>query len=113
MTLWKTRFPILRGLALLAPVTPATALPYIELGPSDGLALDQPRVTVELFSDPTGDNSLGPTLNNVFFLDTGANSIMAMKSAVLSKSRSSGSTRFASPPTKVWNWSGPTRRCSC
>lgn len=87
MALWKMTFPILWGsalwgLALLAPVAPAAALPYIELGPSDGLALDQPRVTVELFSDPDGNNSLGPILNNVFFLDTGANSIMAMKSAV-------------------------------
>ena len=53
--------------------------PDVRLGPSDNVALDQPRVTIELFTDATGTNSLGPEwFNFPFLLDTGANSIMAM-----------------------------------
>lgn len=59
----------------------------IELGPSDNIALDQPRVAVELLSDADpgpGENwqTVGPTVFNTFLLDTGANSVLAMATAV-------------------------------
>jgi len=56
--------------------------PYIELGPSAGLALDQPRVQIELFADANGDTSLGPDLNNTLLLDTGASSVLVVSGAV-------------------------------
>ena len=56
--------------------------PYIDLGPSAGLALDQPRVQIELFADANGDTSLGPNLNNTLLLDTGASSILVVSGAV-------------------------------
>ena len=60
----------------------------IELGPSDNIALDQPRVAVELLSDVNPDpaieqwESVGPSIFNTFLLDTGANSVLAMATAV-------------------------------
>ncbi len=60
----------------------------IRLGPSDNIALDQPRVAVELAVDvdphPLVEQweSVGPGIFNTFLLDTGANSIMAMATAV-------------------------------
>ncbi len=53
----------------------------ITLGPADELALDQPRVAIELI-DPTTGRSLGPNLANTFLLDTGANSILAVDDSV-------------------------------
>ena len=35
--------------------------PYVDLGTSDNLALDQPQVTVELFEDAEATRSVGPT----------------------------------------------------
>ncbi|TVS10929.1 MAG: hypothetical protein EA424_24505 [Planctomycetaceae bacterium] len=60
----------------------------IELGPSDNIALDQPRVAIELIKDldPAPDihnwASVGPGVFNTFLLDTGANSVLAMATAV-------------------------------
>lgn len=54
--------------------------PFIELGPSDNVALDQPRVTVE-FGDSAG-RSIGPDIFNSWLLDTGANTILAFKTAI-------------------------------
>jgi len=54
--------------------------PFIDLGPSDNVALDQPRVTVE-FGDASG-RSIGPDIFNSWLLDTGANTILAFKTAV-------------------------------
>ncbi len=58
----------------------------IDLGPSDNIALDQPRVAIELLT-PTGPGpddwgSVGPSMFNTFLLDTGANGILAMATAV-------------------------------
>jgi len=58
----------------------------IDFGPSDNIALDQPRVAVELAEDPPDGivgnwRSLGPGYFNTFLLDTGANSVMCMASA--------------------------------
>lgn len=67
---------------MLAPVG------FIELGPSDNLALDQPLVAVELLEDVNPDPeieewiSLGPSIFNTLLLDTGANSILMMATAV-------------------------------
>jgi hypothetical protein len=60
----------------------------IELGPSDNIALDQPRVAVELIKDLDPDPdihnwaSVGPSIFNTFLLNTGANSVLAMATAV-------------------------------
>ena len=54
--------------------------PFIDLGASDNVALDQPRVTVE-FGDATG-SSIGPDMFNSWLLDTGANTILAFKTAI-------------------------------
>lgn len=56
--------------------------PYIDLGPSDNVAWDQPRVAVELLTDAEGTGSVGPGIFNTFLLDTGANSILVFASAV-------------------------------
>ncbi len=67
---------------MLAPVG------FIELGPSDNVALDQPLVAVELLEDANPDPeieewiSLGPSIFNTLLLDTGANSVLAMATAV-------------------------------
>jgi hypothetical protein len=54
--------------------------PFIDLGASDNVALDQPRVTVE-FGDASG-GSIGPDIFNSWLLDTGANTILAFKTAI-------------------------------
>lgn len=54
---------------------PCSAAPYITLGPSDGVALDQPRVTVDIV-DPVTQKELGPEFSSSFLLDTGANDIL-------------------------------------
>jgi hypothetical protein len=59
----------------------------IELGPSDNIALDQPRVAVEFAVDADAGpdvrwESIGPGLFNTFLLDTGASSVLAMATAV-------------------------------
>lgn len=56
--------------------------PYVDLGPSDNVAWDQPRVAVELLTDATGSQSVGPEFFNQWLLDTGANSVMAFATAV-------------------------------
>ncbi len=63
------------------------AVGMIELGPSDNIALDQPRVAVELAADIDPGpgvqwESLGPSLFNTFLLDTGASSVLAMATAI-------------------------------
>ncbi len=76
-------------LPVFEPLEPRVVLSIgmIELGPSDNIALDQPRVAVELLEDmdpdPMRENwrSLGPDYFNTFLLDTGANSVMVMASA--------------------------------
>jgi hypothetical protein len=53
----------------------ACATPYLTLGPSDGIAVDQPRATVAIV-DPATQQVLGPEFSNTFLLDTGANDIL-------------------------------------
>lgn len=71
--------PRLATAALLAAVLagPVLASDYV-LGPMDSLAIDQPRITFGL-SDETDPNNpilIGPTLQNLALLDTGANGIL-------------------------------------
>lgn len=65
--------------------------PYIDLGPSDNVALDQPKVVMELIqlsdSVPIGD---APT----FLLDTGANTILTFQTVV-------EEWNFAPPPYRT------------
>jgi hypothetical protein len=69
------------SVALACAVCPRPALAgrHITLGPSDGMALDQPRVAVEVVGKaPDGtDRSYGPEFSNTFLLDTGASGVMA------------------------------------
>ncbi|MCH2060471.1 MAG: retropepsin-like domain-containing protein [Verrucomicrobiales bacterium] len=67
-------------LASLLAISVIHARPYIDLGNADGLALDQPRVTVEFFDSEEG--SLGPQLANSFLLDTGAERILIAGNAL-------------------------------
>ncbi len=74
-----------RTARVLGPVVPLEdrIVPSdVVLGPSDNVALDQPRVTVLLSEDAAGEQPVGPDYYNTFLLDTGANAILAMASAV-------------------------------
>jgi len=53
----------------------------IFLGPSDNLAIDQPRVAVEVYR-PQPEYSFGPEMFNTFLLDTGANGVLAVGQSV-------------------------------
>ncbi len=75
-----------RCLERLEPRT-LLAAGIIELGPSDNIALDQPRVAVEFAADTDPGpgvqwESIGPGLFNTFLLDTGASSVLAMATAI-------------------------------
>jgi hypothetical protein len=74
------------GACPLGPVVPLEdrALPSgtITLGPWDFFALDQPQVEVLMARNEDGTQILGPDLATSFLLDTGANSILVMASAV-------------------------------
>ncbi len=72
------------SLGLLQFADSLAARPYIDLGTADGLALDQPRVAVEIFTKPASGSpvSLGPEFSNTFLLDTGASTVMAVGAAV-------------------------------
>ncbi len=74
----RQRFFVL-GAVLLSTLS-AAARPFVELGPSDGLALDQPRVGVE-FIEGNGA-SLGPEFSGDFLLDTGAERILVAGGAL-------------------------------
>ena len=56
--------------------------PFIDLGPSDNIAIQQPVVTVQLIRPV--DQIVGPNTSplDIFLLDTGANTILAFQSAV-------------------------------
>jgi hypothetical protein len=68
------------GLALML-ASSAHAARVVTLGPSDGIAIDQPRVAMEVFTQPAPGVSLGPEFSNTFLLDTGATAISAFASA--------------------------------
>lgn len=71
------RMPVIAGvLAVLAlAVSTSFAQPYIELGQADSIAIDQPRIAVEVYEPP--DNSFGPYVGNTWALDTGAQGLLA------------------------------------
>lgn len=70
-------------LLILLASAPALAQlpPRIILGPSDNIAIDQPRVAVGL-EDPVTGHFLGPDFANSWLLDTGANGMLAGETAV-------------------------------
>jgi len=74
------------GLSLAAWATLTTVAaalpPFIRLGPSDNLSLDQPRVAVLLYEDSAGTSPLGPSFSNTFLLDSASSSILVVGSAV-------------------------------
>ena len=49
---------------------------YVELGPASSIAIDQPRVAVEVYI-PDPEHSFGPSINNTWLLDTGAQALLA------------------------------------
>ena len=63
--------------------------PFVDIGPSDNVAWDQPRVTVQYLTEdfPEGSNPpsnivVGPSVFNTWLLDTGANTTLVFKTAV-------------------------------
>ncbi|TWU41340.1 Dockerin type I repeat protein [Novipirellula aureliae] len=62
---------------------------FVDVGPSDNVALDQPRVTVQFLTEepapntePAGNTIVGPNTLNSWLLDTGANTTLVFQSAV-------------------------------
>ena len=68
------------GTVAIAGMACATA-PQVNLGPKPSFGLFQPRVTVEVFADEAGQQSLGPSSASSFLLDTGATSTLIFSSA--------------------------------
>lgn len=63
--------------------------PFVDVGPSDNVAWDQPRVTVQLLTEdfpgnvsPPANGIVGPNTVNLWLLDTGANTTLAFQTAV-------------------------------
>ncbi|KAA1262049.1 hypothetical protein LF1_46100 [Rubripirellula obstinata] len=63
--------------------------PFVDVGPSDNVAWDQPRVTVQFLTgdldptqEPNSTNIVGPNTVNLWLLDTGANTTLAFQTAV-------------------------------
>lgn len=54
--------------------------PYVDLGPSDNVAWDQPRAVIQLLTE--NEDIIGPSFLNTWLLDTGANTTIAFRSAV-------------------------------
>ena len=54
--------------------------PFVDIGTSDNVAWDQPRVAVELVT--SSEASVGPYIFNTWLLDTGANSTIAFATSV-------------------------------
>ena len=80
--------PLLYSVAAMLAVASATAAvaradPTVTLGASDELAIDQPLVPIEVF-DPATGASMGPSVyyNYPFYLDTGAQGILVVSTAV-------------------------------
>ncbi len=85
----------LAPIELLEPRLPLSASPiddrpYIDVGPSDNVAWDQPRVTVQLLTEdfpdgaePPGNIIVGPNTFNSWLLDTGANTTLGFQTAVV------------------------------
>ena len=83
------RPPTSRRFRFIERLEPRTLLAagIIELGASDNIALDQPRVAVEFAKDIDPGpgvqwESIGPGLFNTFLLDTGASSVLTMATAI-------------------------------
>ncbi|MEM9109303.1 MAG: PEP-CTERM sorting domain-containing protein [Planctomycetota bacterium] len=84
--MWHVRGNPIRGFSVLGPAVAWSAAVWIGgpasadevvLGPSDSLALDQPRVTFGLTDESTNPATLlGPGLFNSALLDTGANGVL-------------------------------------
>lgn len=63
--------------------------PFVDIGPSDNVAWDQPRVTVQFLTedfpdgtDPSSNIIVGPNTFNTWLLDTGANTTLVFQTAV-------------------------------
>ena len=65
------------------------------LGRSDNIAIDQPKVTIEVIDTENGDASLGPATFSTFLLDTGATSILAAAEATLAAAAVLGALVFS------------------
>ena len=53
---------------------------YVELGPAASIAIDQPRVAMEVYTPGTPDYSYGP-VTNTWLLDTGAQGLLSAGAA--------------------------------
>ncbi|MEQ1829297.1 MAG: retropepsin-like aspartic protease [Pirellula sp.] len=65
---------------LLMSASSINGRPFIDLGPSDNVALDQPRVVIEMGNSL--NQSIGPEIFNSMLLDTGANTILMFQTAI-------------------------------
>jgi hypothetical protein len=65
---------------LVLSAGPIGTKPYVDLGPSDNVAWDQPRVAVQFITD--AEEVIGPNIFNSWLLDTGANSTLVFRTAV-------------------------------
>jgi autotransporter-associated beta strand protein len=74
-------FLVSLGLLAVPLAGPALGDNVVTLGPSDGLAIDQPQVAVGLYTLPSPGQLIGPSLYNSFVLDTGATTILAAQEA--------------------------------
>ncbi len=75
------RILLVATLALASVSFSLASTPYILLGPSDNVAIDQPRVAVRVEGLSTPQAPV-PDIGNTFLLDTGAQGLMAVGYAV-------------------------------
>ncbi len=82
------RFEMLERRLLLS-ASSIDGRPYVDIGPSDNVAWDQPRVTVQFLTDNFPDGTdppqniiVGPNTFSTWLLDTGANTTLVFQTAV-------------------------------
>lgn len=75
---------------------PVAAQNVVELGPADGIALDQPRVAFALLH-PGTDQVVGPQIYNTAALDTAANGILLARLAYASQENYGQAQRGQTP----------------
>ncbi|MEX0886563.1 MAG: aspartyl protease family protein [Phycisphaeraceae bacterium] len=77
-----TAAPLAALLLMSAVASPAVAAPAIHFGQGDSIAIDQPRVSFEMFNTTTGQPD-GPQWPLPALLDTGANGVVLTQLAYL------------------------------
>lgn len=81
---------------LLLLLAASLAVQTVELGPADGIALDQPRVLFALMR-PSTEEVVGPQTYSTAALDTAANGILLVRLAYASEEKYGQATRGETP----------------